>query len=134
MARRTQQGNAPGLLTQPDGDLHSIKRQTLADNVYVQLKNSIMRGRLRDGTELKQGELAAQLGVSRVPVREALRRLQAEHLVVAEPFQCFVVTSLTPDQVRELLELREELEVFALKKTLDSGVKDDRIRAATMAG
>jgi hypothetical protein len=34
MARRTQQGNAPGLLTQTDGDLHSIKRQTLADNAY----------------------------------------------------------------------------------------------------
>src|SRR5580700_8480849 len=131
MARRTQQGNAPGLPAQADGDLHSIKRQTLADNVYVQLKNSMMRGRLRDGTELKQGELATKLGVSRVPVREALRRLQAEHLVVAEPFQCFVVTSLSADQVNELLELREELEVFALRKTLDSGVKDDRIRAAT---
>jgi DNA-binding GntR family transcriptional regulator len=133
MARRTQVGNAPGLPTQADGDLHSIKRQTLADNVYVQLKNSIMRGRLRDGTELKQGELAAQLGVSRVPVREALRRLQAEHLVVAEPFQCFVVTSLTPDQVRELLELREELEVFALKKTLTSGMMKQRIQAAKVA-
>jgi hypothetical protein len=78
MARRTQQGNAPGLPTQADGDLHSIKRQTLADNVYVQLKNSIMRGGLRDGTELKQGELAAQLGVSRVPVREALRGRRPE--------------------------------------------------------
>jgi DNA-binding GntR family transcriptional regulator len=133
MARRTQQGNAPGLPAQADGDLHSIKRQTLADNVYVQLKNSMMRGRLRDGTELKQGELAAQLGVSRVPVREALRRLQAEHLVVAEPFQCFVVTSLTPDQVRELLELREELEVFALKKTLTSSMMKQRIQAAKVA-
>jgi len=78
MARRTQQGNAPGLPTQADGDLHSIKRQTLADNVYVRLKNSIMRGGLRDGTELKQGELAAQLGVSRVPVREALRGRRPE--------------------------------------------------------
>ena len=92
-----------------------------------------MRGRLRDGTELKQGELAAQLGVSRVPVREALRRLQAEHLVVAEPFQCFVVTSLSSDQVMELLELREELEVFALKKTLASDVMIERIQAANTA-
>jgi DNA-binding GntR family transcriptional regulator len=118
---------------QADGDLHSVKRQTLADNVYGQLKAAIMRGRLRDGTELKQGELAAQLGVSRVPVREALRRLQAEHLVVAEPFQCFVVTSLSSDQVMELLELREELEVFALKKTLASDVMIERIQAANTA-
>jgi DNA-binding GntR family transcriptional regulator len=130
MPRQTE----PAPFPQSGSDLHSVKRQTLADSVYVQLKSSIMRGNLRDGTELKQGELATKLGVSRVPVREALRRLQAEHLVVAEPFQCFVVTSLSPDQVNELLELREELEVFALKKTLDSGVKDDRIRAATTAG
>jgi DNA-binding GntR family transcriptional regulator len=105
----------------------------LADSVYAQLKMAIMRGRLRDGTELKQGELAAQLGVSRVPVREALRRLQAEHLVVAEPFQCFVVTSLTSDQVRELLELRQEMEVFALKKTLASPVMKQRVQAAKRA-
>ena len=55
---------------------------------------------------------------------------QAEHLVVAEPLQCFVVTSLSSDQVMELLELREELEVFALKKTLASPVMKLRIQSA----
>ncbi|MEN3359949.1 MAG: hypothetical protein V7637_3931 [Mycobacteriales bacterium] len=114
-------------------DLQVVKRQTLADSVYTQLKTAILRGRMRDGTELKQGELAAQLGVSRVPVREALRRLQAEHLVVAEPFQCFVVTSLDSDQVMELLELRGEMEFFALKKTMSSDVAQQRIRAAKAA-
>src|SRR5712672_516044 len=133
MALSPQRGTTPEPLGQAAGDLHSVKRQTLADSVYTQLKTAIMRGRMRDGTELKQGELATTLGVSRVPVREALRRLQAEHLVVAEPFQCFVVTSLSPDQVNELLELREELEVFALKKTLTSGAKKERIRAASTA-
>lgn len=134
MASRPQQwSKSPELFAQGTSELVSVKRQTLADSVYVQLKTAIMRGRLRDGTELKQGELAAQLGVSRVPVREALRRLQAEHLVVAEPFQCFVVTSLTPGQVMELLELREELEVFALKKTLSPDVKKQRIQAANAA-
>jgi DNA-binding GntR family transcriptional regulator len=127
------QGKKPELVPQVADELHSVKRQTLADSVYVQLKTAIMRGRLRDGTELKQGELAAQLGVSRVPVREALRRLQAEHLVVAEPFQCFVVTSLSADQVMELLDLREELEVFALKRTLASDGMKQRIQAAKAA-
>jgi DNA-binding GntR family transcriptional regulator len=134
MASRPQQwSKSPELFAQGTSELVSVKRQTLADSVYVQLKTAIMRGRLRDGTELKQGELAAQLGVSRVPVREALRRLQAEHLVVAEPFQCFVVTSLTSGQVAELLELREEMEVFALKKTLTSAVMEQRIQAAKTA-
>jgi DNA-binding GntR family transcriptional regulator len=133
MAQRPHQGTQPELVPQVGDGLQSVKRQTLADSVYVQLKTAIMRGRLRDGTELKQGELAAQLGVSRVPVREALRRLQAEHLVVAEPFQCFVVTSLSSDQVMELLELREELEVFALKRTMASDLKEQRVQAAKAA-
>jgi DNA-binding GntR family transcriptional regulator len=133
MAQGPPLGSRPEIGPHMDDGLQSVKRQTLADNVYVQLKTAIMRGRLRDGTELKQGELAAQLGVSRVPVREALRRLQAEHLVVAEPFQCFVVTSLSADQVTELLELREELEVFALKKTMAPDVKNQRVQAAITA-
>jgi DNA-binding GntR family transcriptional regulator len=133
MPPRARHGNTPELVPRLTDDFQSVKRQTLADNVYGQLKTAIMRGRLRDGTELKQGELAAQLGVSRVPVREALRRLQAEHLVVTEPFQCFVVTSLSSDQVMELLELREELEVFALKKTLASDATIQRIQAAKTA-
>jgi DNA-binding GntR family transcriptional regulator len=132
MAQR-QLKSTPDLLDRAPDDLQVVKRQTLADSVYAQLKTAILRGRLRDGTELKQGELAAQLGVSRVPVREALRRLQAEHLVVAEPFQCFVVTSLDSDQVMELLELREEMEVFALKKTMASDVLQQRIRSAKVA-
>jgi DNA-binding GntR family transcriptional regulator len=133
MAPRVQPGDKPELVPQMSEGFQSVKRQTLADSVYVQLKTAILRGRLRDGTELKQGELAAQLGVSRVPVREALRRLQAEHLVVAEPFQCFVVTSLSADQVMELLELREELEVFALKRTMASDLKKQRVQAAKAA-
>ncbi len=134
MPRQTQEGYMRDLAAPAGSGLHSVKRQTLADNVYAQLKAEILSGRLRDGTELKQGELATTLGVSRVPVREALRRLQAEHLVVAEPFQCFVITSLSPDQVNELLELREELEVFALRGTLNSPKKKERIRAAISAG
>jgi DNA-binding GntR family transcriptional regulator len=114
-------------------DLQFVTRQTLADSVYVQLKTAISKGRLRDGTELKQVELAEQLGVSRVPVREALRRLQAEHLVAAQPFQRFVVTSLTRDQVMELLDLREELEVFALKRTVLSESREQRVRDAKVA-
>lgn len=119
--RRQKDALADARPKRQPSDLQLVTRQTLADSVYVQLRTAITRGRLRDGTELKQAELAARLGVSRVPVREALRRLQAEHLVVANPFQRFVVTSLTHDQVMELVDLREELEVFALKRAISSG-------------
>ena len=110
-----------------------VTRQTLADGVYERLRTAIMRGDLPDGTELKQAPLAAQLGVSRVPVREALRRLQAEQLVVANPFQRFVVMRLTPAQVMELLDVRELLEVFVLTSSLQSPELPQRIENAKRA-
>lgn len=95
-----------------------VSRQTLADRVYRQLRESIIKGKLADGTELNQVELAEQFGVSRVPVREALRRLQAENLVIANPYQRHVVRTIAPEDVVEMVELREELEVFALRRAM----------------
>jgi len=110
-----------------------MTRQTLADGVYERLRIAITRGELPEGTELKQAQLAAQLGVSRVPVREALRRLQAEQLVVGNPFRHFLVTSLTPAHVMDLLDLREVLEVFVLTNSLESQQLPQRIKDAKRA-
>lgn len=95
-----------------------VSRQTLGDHVYEQLRDAIMRGDIPAGTQLNQVELANSLGVSRVPVREALRRLQAERLLDANPFQRFVVTKLSHEQVLELFDLRLELEVFAALRAI----------------
>jgi DNA-binding GntR family transcriptional regulator len=113
--------------------LREVTRETLADSVYAELRSAIIRGELRDGTEVKQAEVAEQLGVSRVPVREAMRRLQAEHLVQGNPFQRLVVTSLTADEVMELVDLREELEVFSLKRAIHSESLPARLRQARKA-
>lgn len=113
--------------------LREVTRETLADGVYAELRSAIIRGELRDGTEVKQAEVAEQLGVSRVPVREAMRRLQAEHLVQGNPFQRLVVTSLTADEVMELVDLREELEVFSLKRAINSDSLATRLRQARKA-
>lgn len=93
--------------------MQAVSRQTLGDHVYEKVRDAIIRGEMPAGTEINQVELASRLGVSRVPVREALRRLQAERFLDANPFQRFVVTSLSPEQVLELFDLRAELEVFA---------------------
>jgi DNA-binding GntR family transcriptional regulator len=107
-------------------------RETLADSVYTQLREAVISGRLPSGSEVKQAELAKQLGVSRVPVREALRRLQAERLLEANPFHRYVVSSLSEDQIVELLEVREELEVFALRRTVM--LDGDALRRRVAAG
>lgn len=91
----------------------AVSRSTLGDRVYDRVREAIIRGELPAGTEINQVELANTLGVSRVPVREALRRLQAERLLDANPFQRYVVTRLSREQVLELYDLRQMLEIFA---------------------
>ncbi len=91
-------------------------RLTTSEHVYRQLRESITGGALPGGSILSQIALAEQFGVSRVPVREALRRLQAERLLTARPFQRYVVLAPSESQVYELLAIRAELEAFALRR------------------
>lgn len=108
-----------------------MSRQTLADRVYAMLRQSLLNGEIADGSELNQVDLAEQFGVSRVPVREALRRLQAERMLVAMPYQRYTVPSVSPEEIIELTELREELEVFALRKTL-TALRDGRLEVGNL--
>lgn len=75
-----------------------------------------MSGEIDHGARLSQVELAERYGVSRIPVREALRRLQSESLVVATPYHPFVVRKITPEQVLELADVRDALEDLALSR------------------
>jgi len=90
-------------------DIRIVDRQTFADRIYEGIRAAIISGSIPEGAELNQVELAGRFGVSRVPVREALRRLQAERLVVANPYQCYIVVRISPGEVLEMIELREEL-------------------------
>jgi DNA-binding GntR family transcriptional regulator len=67
-------------------------------------------GKLGDGTPLRQDALAQEYGVSRIPVREALQRLESEGLVASFPHRGSVVTALSPSEIIELFELRAILE------------------------
>jgi DNA-binding GntR family transcriptional regulator len=83
------------------------------ERVLATLRQDIIAGRLRPGDRLVERELAERFGVSRVPVREAIRALVAEGFVHFETPRRTVVRRLTPNDVRELFELREALEVYA---------------------
>lgn len=95
-----------------------IPRGTLADRVYGDLRVAILDGSLPSGSELNQVGLAKEFGVSRVPVREALRRLQAENLVSVTNFHQYVVTPIDSGALVELIEIRTELEVLALRRRI----------------
>ncbi|WP_393084578.1 GntR family transcriptional regulator [Streptomyces sp. LN704] len=83
------------------------------ERVLGELRREIIAGRLRPGDRLVERELAERFGVSRVPVREAIRALVAEGFVHFETPRRAVVRRLTPTDVAELFELREALEVYA---------------------
>ncbi|MFK4107616.1 GntR family transcriptional regulator [Streptomyces sp. NPDC002176] len=86
---------------------------SVRERVLAALRQDIIAGRLGPGDRLVERELAERYGVSRVPVREAIRALVGEGFVLFESARRTVVRRLTPDDVRELFELREALEVYA---------------------
>ncbi|MEU5889935.1 GntR family transcriptional regulator [Streptomyces sp. NPDC047461] len=83
------------------------------ERVLATLRQEIIAGHLRPGDRLVERELAERFGVSRVPVREAIRALVTEGFVHFETPRRTVVRRLTPKDVKELFELREALEVYA---------------------
>lgn len=88
--------------------------QTLADAIAEGLRQAILAGALADGKVLRQADLAAQFGVSRVPIREALLKLEMDGLVETRPRRGTVVTSLDAEDFQEILEMRLALEPLAL--------------------
>lgn len=92
-----------------------LKTKATPDEIAEAVRAEILRGTWEPGHPLRQDELAAHFGVSRVPVREALRSLCAEGLAVWQPQRGFTVSRLKPDEARELLEIRTTLELQALR-------------------
>ncbi len=89
----------------------------LADRVYNQLRDNIGSHHIRPGERLQEVSLAAQLGVSRTPVREALARLESEGMIVVEG-RGFVVPELTDTDIAEIYELRFLLEPAAARSAV----------------
>jgi len=88
------------------GVVHAPLNKVVADAI----RERILAGEFAPGERLAEERLSAELGVSRMPVREALRALAAEGIVTIEPRRGASITSYTPEQVQELVEVRATLE------------------------
>jgi len=89
--------------------------ELLSQKVYRALKIEIIKGSLKPGTKLSEGKIAEQMGVSRTPVREALRKLAAEGFVKISPNQGVVVSNASVEDVQEVLQIRGVLEGLAAR-------------------
>jgi DNA-binding GntR family transcriptional regulator len=107
---------------------------SMVDDVYASLLSAIVEARLGAGTPLSQNKLAAHLGVSRTPVREALLRLERDGLVQRSQDMGFVVATITPDEVNEACDLLEVLDAYVYlraAKALTKAEIDDLVDLAS---
>lgn len=88
------------------------KTVSLADQVFEHLENDILSGKYSRGEILTEGKLSAELGVSRTPIREALRRLEQEH-IIEESGKGSVVIGITEKDLADIFLIREQLECLA---------------------
>lgn len=105
----------------------------LAERVYRDLLRTIIRGEFMPGAWLKERDLSERFEVSRVPVRQALQRLEAEGFVVTSPHRGASVTQITLDDYMELLDARLCIEPYATRRAatrVAAGIESaDRLRA-----
>ena len=101
-----------------------LKLNSVSLSVTQYLKNQIITGQLLPGQKLNEVALSSELEISRPPLREAFRLLEAENLVFSIPRRGAFVTELTLEDFRELAEAREMIEICAINLIRDRGIKD----------
>lgn len=97
----------------------------LRDVVFNTLRQAILRGELKPGERLMEIQLANKLGVSRTPIREAIRKLELEGLVLMIPRKGAEVADITEKSLKDVLEVRRALEELSVKLTCDRITKEE---------
>ena len=119
-----------------DPSVGTVVRVTAEEAVTNELRRAIREGLLVPGQRLTQSEIARQLGVSRIPLRDALRRLEVESLVKIEGHKGARVTELTADAVAEIYEMRILLEercmTYSVKNLTEDAAQRLSVEAAAM--
>ena len=106
-------------------NLGELERSNLAADVAALLRESIVTGEIPPGTRLVEAEVARQLGVSRGPLREALRILETEGLLESSPGRGSFVAQISESDIREVYSLRCVLEEEAFRLAVERGTIED---------
>lgn len=107
-------------MTAPIASFDPANAKTIRELVYDTLRQAIFEGELKDGDRLIEKELAQRLGVSRTPVREAIRKLESDGLIEYSPRKGVVVRGITSEMAAEIYAIREALEVAAIPFVVQS--------------
>ena len=100
--------------------------KSLRESVYSKIKKKILIGEMKPGTRIVEVTLAESLGVSRTPVREAIRQLEKEGMVtVVEPRKGSYVSDISVKDMVDILEVRAELEALAAKLATSRALEEE---------
>lgn len=97
----------------------------LRDVVFKTLRQAILKGELEPGERLMEIQLADRLGVSRTPIREAIRKLELEGLVLMIPRKGAEVAKISEKSLRDVLEIRRALDALAIELCIERMTEDD---------
>ena len=107
--------------------------RTVEDMVHEVVREAIVTGVYRPGDRLPQDSIAESIGVSRIPVRAALRSLEAEGFVVLEPHKGATVRALSAAEIAEIYELRALLETYAVRAVAEKITDEELGQVAALA-
>ncbi len=96
------------------------KTESSSDVIYNALRDEIISGHMKAGDSIRQEYIAKVFNVSRIPVREALKRLEAQGLVKNERYKGAVVSSLSDEEIEEIFTLRANLEPLIIKRSVEN--------------
>lgn len=106
-------------------EIFQLDRRPVHEQVYDLLKNAILNGDIRPGERLLQDELAKRFGISRMPVRDALRLLEADKLVVSVPNKGVTVADFGAEELQDTFFVRSILEREAVKLAVPRITRED---------
>ncbi|MBO6795531.1 GntR family transcriptional regulator [Maricaulis sp.] len=112
-----------------------IQKTSVVDTLAGKLRERILKNELRAGEPLRQEALAEAYGVSRMPIREAFRQLEAEGLVEFHPHRGAVVSAMSIEEAEELFDLRLAIETDLIQRAIENATEQDKntARAALKA-
>jgi DNA-binding GntR family transcriptional regulator len=110
-----------------------VARATLQESIYEQVCAALMDGRLRPGQKISLRSLATAMDTSPMPVREALRRLEASHVLELRSGGVLAVPAPSPDELQEIREIRVSLEGLAAERAAARMTRKQQERTARLA-
>ena len=112
-------------MMEPNFKVNMNEYLPLRDVVFNTLRQAILRGELKPGERLMEIQLANKLGVSRTPIREAIRKLELEGLVLMIPRKGAEVAEITEKSLRDVLEVRRAMEELAVQLACEKITKEE---------